>query len=211
MIFTIITTYTHIHIFFTHQIIILSMDLYKSISIQYLQWYTHMYIFSNQQMKGYDAGINNKGIQMLTYPCSKIVPRFTSLWGSLDSTVKIKFSSIIQRYNPVPRVPSVNNYWLIILGCTPNVYMIPFGNDNDQPNLLLDLPFSTTQSLEKSPHPLPCSHSPSKFPSIPCPGWSIHWQRFLASEGPKTKAYPYLKTIILAIACSWKSMDTIGY
>ena len=51
------------------------------------------------------------------------------------------------------------------------------------------IPFSTTQSLQR---PLP-------------------WQGFLASEGPKTKAYPYLKTIIPAITCSWQSMDTIGY
>jgi len=49
------------------------------------------------------------------------------------------------------------------------------------------------------------------FPNIPSHNWSIPWQGFLASEGPKTKAYPYLKTIIPFTTFSWKSFDTIGY
>lgn len=78
-------------------------------------------------------------------------------------------------------------------------------------NPFLDLPFSCTHSLRLFYHLLPCSHSPSKFLYTPYLGRSIPWQGFLASEGQTTKAYTCLKTIILFITCSWKSMDIIGY
>lgn len=90
-------------------------------------------------------------------------------------------------------------------------------------NWFPSLPFSTMRSLGKYGHPLSCSHSPSKFPRIPFPRCSIPWKCFFASKGPtpkaffclKTiipiKAYLYLKTTILVIACSWKSVATIGY
>ena len=105
----------------------------------------------------------------------------------------------------------MNSGELIVLGHTPNLHLMPSSNDNDQTNPFPNLPFSSIQSLRKSNHLLPCDHSPSKFLGIPYPGRSIPWKCFLASKGPKTKAYPCLKTIILGIACSWKSMDTIGY
>lgn len=73
------------------------------------------------------------------------------------------------------------------------------------------LPFFATQSLGQYSHPLLCSHSPSKFPDIHFPRRSNPWKCFLTSKGPKLMEYPYLKIIIPIIACSWKSMDTIGY
>lgn len=42
-------------------------------------------------------------------------------------------------------------------------------------------------------------------------GRLLSWKGFFASKGPKPKAYPFLKTIIPIIECSWKSLDTIGY
>ena len=74
-----------------------------------------------------------------------------------------------------------------------------------------DLTFSTILSLRQSGHPLPCSHTPSKFTDVPYLERSMPWQGFLALEGKTTKAYTCLKTIIPIVACSWKSMDTIGY
>ena len=76
---------------------------------------------------------------------------------------------------------------------------------------ILDLPFSATQTLGQSSHPLPCSHTPSKFRWHPHPEQSIPWKGFLTSEDTKTKVYTCLKTIIPVISCSWKSMETIGY
>jgi len=108
-------------------------------------------------------------------------------------------------------IPSVNIYRLIISGHTPYVHMIPSRNANDQ-----------NQSIPQSS--LRCNTMPWVIQSPPfvqsltfqvprhsLPERSIPWKYFLASEDLKTKAYPYLKTIILIIACSWKSMDTIGY
>lgn len=73
----------------------------------------------------------------------------------------------------------------------------------------------TIPSLLHSPSgiqpPILCSHSPSKFPRHPHPRQSIHWQGFLASKDSNTKAYSYLKTTIMVLACSWKSMETIRY
>jgi len=89
--------------------------------------------------------------------------------------------------------------------------LIASGNANDQNKSIPNLPFSDTQSLEQSGYPLLCSHTPSKFLYLAHPGQSIPWQGFLTSKNTKTKAYPYLKTIIPVIAGSWKSMDTIGY
>lgn len=104
----------------------------------------------------------------------------------------------------------MNSYRIIVQGCTPNVHLIPSGNANDQNKSISDLPFSVTESL-RNPVTLSCSHSPSKFYWHPHSDQSIPWQGFLTSEDTKTKAYPCLKTIILVIACSWKSMDTIRY
>ena len=73
------------------------------------------------------------------------------------------------------------------------------------------LPLFATYSLGKFDQPLMCSHSASKFRWHPHLGQSIPWQGFLASEDQATKAYTYLETIMSAIACSWKSMETIGY
>ena len=106
---------------------------------------------------------------------------------------KVKFSFNVHRYNLAPLVLSVNNYRLIVLGHTPNVHFIPSRNANDQNKYIIDLPFSATQSLGKSGHPLPCSHTPSKFRWHPHPRQSIPWQGFLTSEDTETKAYPCLK------------------
>lgn len=45
-------------------------------------------------------------------------------------------------------------------------------------------------------------HSPSGDPPL---------ERFHFIQSPKADAYSWLKAIILVIACSWKSLDTIGY
>jgi len=116
---------------------------------------------------------------------------------------KVKYASNVQRYNPAPLVLLVNSHWLIVSGHTPNVHLIPSGNANDQnKSILVHRPIWS---------PLPCNHSPSKFLDIPYLGRSIPWKGFLTSEGQTTKEYTYLKTIIPVIACSWQSMDTIGY
>lgn len=140
----------------------------------------------------------------------KVVPGFTYFQGSPKSIATVKVASNAQHYNPAPLVLSVNSYRIIVQGCTPNVHLIPSGNANDQNKSISDLPFSVTESL-RNPVTLSCSHSPSKFYWHPHSDQSIPWQGFLTSEDTKTKAYPCLKTIILVIACSWKSMDTIRY
>lgn len=105
---------------------------------------------------------------------------------------------------------SVNSYWLIFPRHTPNVYLIPYGNYNYQNKSIHDLLLSVTQSLEQSGHPLMCSHSPSKFPSIPYPVVINPLERIPRIRRSTTKAYTYLITIIPFTTCSWKSMDTIS-
>ena len=61
------------------------------------------------------------------------------------------------------------------------------------------------------------THLPSSV-GTPVPGnpslgkASLHWKIQKPRCIPTSKpSYPYLKTIISIIVCSWKSMDTIGY
>ena len=63
----------------------------------------------------------------------------------------------------MPLVLSVNNYYIIVPGHTPNVHMIPSGNANNQNKSIPCIPFSATQFLRKSSYPLMCGHTPSKF------------------------------------------------
>lgn len=106
---------------------------------------------------------------------------------------------------------SMNSHRIIVPVQTPNVHLISYRNTNEQNKYILGFPISPTYSLGKPVHPLPCSHTPSMFRGHPHPRKSIPWQSFLALEGPKSKAYPFLKNIITDITCSWKSMDTIRY
>lgn len=74
----------------------------------------------------------------------------------------IQTASNVQCYNPTPLFLSANNYRIIILWCTPNVHLIPFGNANDQRKYIPDLLFSSAQSLEKFSHPFyAITHLPS--------------------------------------------------
>lgn len=82
----------------------------------------------------------NKGVQRITHPPSKLVPRFTSFPGSPESTVTVKVSSNVWHYNLAPLVPSTNSYRLIVSGCTPNVHLITSGNANDQTNISATFP-----------------------------------------------------------------------
>jgi len=87
----------------------------------------------------------------------------------------------------------------------PNVHLIPFRNANDQKKSIPNLPFSTTQFLEQSNHPLLCSHIISKFLGHPLLCYTIPqatppFERFPHLGSQKAKEYPYLKTIIPDIA-----------
>lgn len=64
-----------------------------------------MHIFSNKQIKGYNARISNKGIKRLTSPPSNIVPTCTSFLGFPESTTKVKHASNVQFYNPYATCP----------------------------------------------------------------------------------------------------------
>lgn len=101
---------------------------------------------------------------------------------------KVKSTSNVQHYNPLPLVLLVNSYQLIFPRCTPNVHLIPSGNANDQNKYIRDL-LSLLHSPSRIQSPLPCNHSPSKFCQHHYPRKSILWKGFLASEDITTKAY----------------------
>ena len=124
--------------------------------------YTYRHLL-NQQIKGYDARINQQGNTEAHTSPLKVIPRFTSFPVSLKSTSIVKVTSNVQHYNLTPPVLLVKSYQPIVLGHTPNVHMIQSGYVNDQNKSIPNLPFSATQSLGKSCQFLPCSHSPSKF------------------------------------------------
>jgi len=135
----------------------------------------------------------NKGIHRITPPPSIVVPGFTSFPGGPESTITFKVASNVQRYNPAPLVLSINNYWIILPGHTPNVHLIPSSNSNDQSKYIHNLPLFAIQFASKSVHPLLCSHSPSKFPRIPYLGRSIPLQAFLTLEYTKSRHIPTSK------------------
>jgi len=70
------------------------LELYNishyNISNYHIYTYAH---FLNQKIQGYDVFIINKGINKLTHPPSKVMPRFTSLLGSPESNTKVKVAS----------------------------------------------------------------------------------------------------------------------
>lgn len=134
----------------------------------------------------------------------KAIGGFTSFPRSLESTIIVKVASNVQQYNHAPLVLPVNNYWLIVLVCTPKIHMIPSHNPNDPNESIPCLPFSTTQSLRKSNHPFHVVTHIQSSPASPILGDTTLGKGFLALEGQMTKEYTCLKTIIPIIACSWK-------
>lgn len=73
----------------------------------------------NQQIKGYDAHINQQGNLEAHTSTLKIIQRFTSFQISTESDVKVKYASNSQRYNHAPLVVLVNTYQLIHPSHTP--------------------------------------------------------------------------------------------
>ena len=101
----------------------------------------------NQQIREYNARINQQGNLEAHTSTLKVIPGFTSFPGSPESTATVKVASNVQRCNPMPLVLSENNCQLIFLGHNPNVHLIPSGNAHNQNKSICDLPFFATQSL----------------------------------------------------------------
>lgn len=102
---------------------------------------------------------------------------------------------------------SMNNYRLIVRGCTPNVHVTPSGNAHDQNKYFFDLP-----SLQRSP--LGNTFTPFRvvthLPSSPTS--PIQGDPSLGKDSSHQKVkQPRHITIILVITRSWKSIDIIGY
>jgi len=145
---------------------------------------------------------------------------------------KVKSTSNVQRYDPMPLVLSANNYQLIVLGHTTNVHLIPFGNVNDKkksipwPSLLYyTVPWAiwSTPSMHSLTFQVPLAppsqrvHPLERLPRIRdtkdiIPSYiSYHdhgnqWILLgtIAHNGPSPKGFT-------SIACSWQSMDIIGH
>ena len=123
---------------------------------------------------------------------------------------KVKSASNVQRCNPAPLFLSLNSYQLIVPGRTPNVHLIPYGNANDQNKSIYGLPLFSTQSLR---HPVTPSVQSLTFqvPLAP-PSRAVHPLARLPYIGRyKNQGIHLPQHNIPFIACSWKSMDTIGY
>jgi len=103
-IFIIVTTYTHIHIFFTQQIIIPCMKIYKSRVIQYLVQYTHIHIckFSQLENKSIWYLHPQQGNLEAHTSTLKVIPRFTSFqrspWSIARSNLHPTSNTIILRH-----------------------------------------------------------------------------------------------------------------
>lgn len=124
-----ITTYTHTHFLQpkNNHIVYRDLSIHLDTVFTIIYAYTH---FLNQQIRIYDVCICNKGIErLIPQPSSNtkihLFPRKSRIHFHNQT------ASNFQHYNPVPLVLSMNNYQLIILGCNPNVDLIPYGNSHD--------------------------------------------------------------------------------
>jgi len=156
----------------------------------------------------------NKRIQYLyhwqgnveAHTCTlKVVPGFTSFSGCLESTTQIK---VCIQFTALQSLCYFFSQWTLPTHCffryAPNVILIPYVNANDQ-NIFIPQPsllcFQVPQVIWLPHYVHSLTFQVPRHPLLEC---SIPWQGFLALEGPKTKAYPSLKTIIPVITSSWK-------
>jgi len=159
-------------------------------------------------MKGYSVRISQKGNPEAHASTLKSSTRIHTLLGNS----KIHCHS--QTYIQCPALQSSCYFfsqWIVInslFQCTlPVCFRFHLEMLMTKTNSFLVLPFSSTQSLGKFGHLLRAVTCLQSFVGIPFSTTqslrrSSPWKDFLTSKFPKTKAYPWLKTIILVITFS---------